>query len=143
MKILHHSIIDNLDVAGPGSIVSINPATETELATVSALDRSGAERAIAAARAAYPAWSTTAVEERTELLGRWLKIMVAEAGELAALASAEMGKPIAEAMLVDVTPGCATLDYWQRTAAEHLAFRPETPELLLASHWRAGYRFDL
>jgi len=142
MKLITQSIVDNQDVAGPGSIVSVNPATESALATVSALDRAGAEQAIAAARRAFPGWAATPVEERTELLGRWLKIMVEEAGELAALASAEMGKPIAEAMLVDVTPGCATLDYWQRTADEHLAFRPETPELLLATHWRAGYRFD-
>lgn len=142
MKLITHSIVDNQDVAGPGSIVSINPATEEELATVSALDRAGAERAIAAARRAFPGWAATPVKERAALLGRWLEIMVAEAGELAALASAEGGKPIAEALLVDVTSSCATLDYWQRTAEELLSFRPQKPEILLLSHWRAGYRLD-
>jgi len=142
MKIITQSIIDNREVEGPGSIVSINPTDETEVGTASALDPEGAARAVAAARAAFPAWAATPVEEREEMLGRWLEIMVAEADEVAALMSAEMGKPLSESLLVDVTPACATLEYWQRTAHDQLAFRPRTPELLLVSHWTAGYRFD-
>ena len=40
------SIVDNVDVGGPGAITSINPATEEEIATVAALDAEGAQRAL-------------------------------------------------------------------------------------------------
>jgi acyl-CoA reductase-like NAD-dependent aldehyde dehydrogenase len=142
MKIFTDSIIDNVDVPGPGSIVSINPTTEEVIATARALDTEGATRAVEAARAAFPGWAATPVQTRQKVLGRWLEIMVAEADEVAALMSAEMGKPVTEAMLVDLVPACATLEYWQRTADHHLAFRPMAPDQLLFAHWQAGYRFD-
>jgi succinate-semialdehyde dehydrogenase/glutarate-semialdehyde dehydrogenase len=57
--------------------------------------------------------------------------------------SAENGKPISEALLVDIVPACATLEYWAEQAARQLAFRPVAPEQLLFAHWRvSGYRFD-
>lgn len=142
MKILTDSIIDNRDVPGPGSIVAVNPATEEPIATARALDAEGAARAVEAARAAFPAWAATPVRERQAVLGRWLEIMVAEADQVAALIAAEMGKPTTEAMLVDLVPACATLEYWMRTADRHLAFRPVAPDQLLFAHWEAGYRFD-
>jgi len=142
MKIITDSIIDGREIGGPGTIVSINPATEEEVGTASSLDAEGAELAVQAAKEAFPGWAATPVEEREEILGRWLEIMVEEADEVAKLMSAEMGKPLSEAALVDVVPACSTLEYWQRIAHRELAFRPVEPELLLASHWDAGYRFD-
>lgn len=142
MKIINRSIIDNREIEGPGSIVSVNPTDESEVGRVAALDQEGAGRAVAAARAAFPAWAATPIEQREELLGRWLEIMVSEADHVAALMSAEVGKPLSESLLVDVTPACATLEYWRTRAHEHLAFQPRTPELLLVSHWKAGYRLD-
>ncbi len=142
MKLITHSIINGQDVEGPGTIVSINPATEQEVGSASALDRDGALTAVRAAKNAFPAWAATPVEQRQEILGRWLEIMVDEADRVTELMSSEMGKPLAEATLVDVAPACATLEYWRRTAHRQLAFKPVAPEQLLASHWRAGYRFD-
>jgi len=120
MKIITKSIINGEEVAGPGSILSINPATEEEVETASSLDREGAERAVQAAKAAFPAWAATPVGEREAILGHWLEIVVAEADEVTELMSAEMGKPLSEATLVDVVPACATLDYWQRMAHGHI-----------------------
>ena len=142
MKIFTDSIIDNADVPGPGSIVSINPATGEEIATARSLDAQGVQWAVESARAAFPVWAATPVKGRQNILGRWLEIMVAEADSVAALMSAEMGKPITEAMLVDVMPACATLEYWERTAEKNLAFRPVPPDQLLFSHWQAGYQFE-
>ena len=68
MKLQTESIVDGRDLAGPRSIVSINPATEEEIATVSALDSGGAREVVAAAKAAYPAWSHTPVGERQQIL---------------------------------------------------------------------------
>ncbi len=142
MKLQLHSIVDNRDLAGPRSLVSINPATEQEIASVSLLDEEGARAAVAAAKAAYPEWARTPVRERQRILSRWLEIMLAEAEDLARLVSAEGGKPVAEAMLIDVLPALETLRFYSERLETMLAFRAVEPEMLLFKHWRAGYRFD-
>ncbi len=136
------SIIGNQDVTGPNTIVTTNPATGAVIAEVPALDEEGAGRAVAAARDAFPAWAATPLAERQRLLARWLEIMVAEADELAGLVALEGGKPVAEARLVDVFPGCEVLAYLTRCLPKLLAFRPVKPRVVLFSHWQAGYRFD-
>jgi acyl-CoA reductase-like NAD-dependent aldehyde dehydrogenase len=142
MKLQTQSIVANRDVGGPLSITSINPATEEEIATVSALDQAGAAEAVKAAKDAFPEWSNTPVEERQKILARWLEIMLDEAEELARLVSAEGGKPIGEARLVDVFPGLESLSYYSQRLPEMLAFRPVKPNQVLFAHWQAGYRFD-
>ena len=136
------SIIGNQDVPGPNTIPTINPATGAVIAEVSALDESGARRAADTARAAYPEWAATSIAERQRLLLRFLEIMVAESGELAELVAREGGKPVAEARLVDVFPGCEVLAYLARRLPALLAFKPVKPRVILFSHWRAGYRYD-
>ena len=142
MKIIEHSIVRNVETPGARTITSINPATEEVVGVVTALDREGAVDAVAAAREAYPGWSRTPVAERAKILGRWMEIMLDEQDELARLVSAEGGKPVAEARLVDVFPGLETLKYFAEHLEEMLAFRPVPPEQLLFAHWKAGYRFD-
>ena len=143
MELPKHSIIGNREVEGPRTITSFNPATEEEIGTVSAIVGEGVEEAVATAKAAFPGWAATPVKERQKILRRWLEIMIDEAEELAELMSAENGKPISEALVVDVVPACATLDYWAENAEEQLAFRSVAPELLLFAHWKvSGYRFD-
>jgi succinate-semialdehyde dehydrogenase/glutarate-semialdehyde dehydrogenase len=142
MNLQKTSIVRNADVDGPRTITSYNPATEKEIATVSALDGEGAVDAVAAAKEAFPAWSATPVSQRQKLIGRWLDIMVEERDELARLVSSEGGKPIAEARLVDVFPGIESLKYYSRKLSKLLAFKPVKPYQLLFAHWKAGYRFD-
>lgn len=142
MKLQMASIVAGRDVRGPGSIVSVNPATEEPIATVPALDGAGAVAAVEAARAAYPSWSRTPVAERQRLLARWLQLMVDEEEELARLVSAEGGKPALEARLVDVFPACETLAFLARRLHRLLAFRPVASRQILFSHWRSGYRYD-
>ncbi len=136
------SIVNNEEVEGPGRLVTVNPATEEELATVPALDADGARAAVAAARAAFPAWAATPPAERQRILRRWLELMVEEAGELARLVAMEGGKPVAEARLVDIFPACEALAYYAENLEELLAFQPVEPHQLLFRGWRAGYRFD-
>jgi succinate-semialdehyde dehydrogenase/glutarate-semialdehyde dehydrogenase len=142
MTLQTHSIIRNVDVDGPRSITSCNPATEEEIATASALDTGGAVEAIRAAKVAFPAWAATPVAERQKIIGRWLEIMLEEREELAKLVTAEGGKPITEARLVDVFPGLEALSYYSKKLSKLLAFKPVKPYQLLFSHWRAGFRFD-
>jgi succinate-semialdehyde dehydrogenase/glutarate-semialdehyde dehydrogenase len=142
MNLQTRSIIRNVDVEGPRSIISFNPATEEEIATISALDGDGAEDAVQAAKEAFPEWSHTPVEVRQKILARWLEIMLDERDELARLVSMEGGKPISEANLVDVFPGLESLFYYSKNIDKMLAFRKVKPNQILFRHWQAGYRFD-
>jgi succinate-semialdehyde dehydrogenase/glutarate-semialdehyde dehydrogenase len=142
MKLQTSSIISNVDVGGPRTIVSYNPATEREVGTASALDGDGATAAVEAANQAFPEWSHTPVRERQKIIGRWREIMLEESDELARLVSAEGGKPITEARLVDVFPGLETLSYYSKNLSKLLAFKKVKPYQLLFAHWTAGYRFD-
>lgn len=142
MNLQTKSIVRNVDVEGPRSITSYNPATEDEIATVSALDGDGAIDAVRAAKEAFPAWAATPVAERQRLIRRWMDIMVDERDELARLVSTEGGKPITEARLVDIFPGLEALSYYSKMLPKLLAFKPVKPYQLMFAHWQAGFRFD-
>ena len=75
----------------------IDPATGTELARVPDLGADETKAAIDAAAAALPAWSKKTAKERSAILRRWFELVTAEAEHLAALMTAEQGKPLAEA----------------------------------------------
>jgi aldehyde dehydrogenase (NAD+) len=54
--------------AGSDTLTVVNPTTEEPLATVPACTPADVDRAVTAARAAFPAWAATPVAERAELL---------------------------------------------------------------------------
>lgn len=74
-----------------------NPATGALLAEVSNLDTAHAQEAIAAAQHALPAWSGLTGKERAAVLRKWFDLIVANADDLAAIMTAEQGKPLTEA----------------------------------------------
>jgi succinate-semialdehyde dehydrogenase/glutarate-semialdehyde dehydrogenase len=73
-----------------------NPATGAELAQVPDLDAAAARRAIDAAHAALPAWRKRTAKERAAILRKWHELMLANQEDLAAIMTAEQGKPLAE-----------------------------------------------
>jgi len=74
-----------------------NPADASLLGTVPECGASETKRAIEAAAAAFPAWRALTAKERSTILRKWFDLMVANADDLAALLTAEQGKPLAEA----------------------------------------------
>ena len=81
-----------------GSWIDVtNPATGEVLGRVPAMDAEGTRRAIAAAGAALPAWRAKSAKERGQILRKWYDLMMAAQDDLAALMTAEQGKPLAEA----------------------------------------------
>ncbi len=74
----------------------INPATEKSIAR---LDRAGLEetdRAVAAAKAAFPAWRAVKPGDRTRLLRRLAGVIEEHGEELARLETANVGKPLGD-----------------------------------------------
>ncbi|MEO7743949.1 MAG: NADP-dependent succinate-semialdehyde dehydrogenase [Usitatibacter sp.] len=74
-----------------------NPADGSLVGTVPDCGAAETRRAVEAAAAALPAWRALAAKERSAILRKWYDLMVASADDLAALLTAEQGKPLAEA----------------------------------------------
>lgn len=84
-------------VAGDDVIDVENPATEELLARAPRASRAQLDRAVAAARDAFPAWSALDIEKRREALRTVADIIADNAAELAGIITAEQGKPLREA----------------------------------------------
>jgi len=72
----------------------IDPSTEEAFAVISLGSAADTDKAVAAARAAFPGWMFTPVEERLALIERILDIYLRRADEMAEAISREMGAPI-------------------------------------------------
>ncbi|TCR80860.1 NAD-dependent succinate-semialdehyde dehydrogenase [Rhizobium sp. BK376] len=75
----------------------INPATGEVLASLPDMGPSETGAAIDAAYLAQPKWAARPARERSAILRKWYELIVANADELAAILTAEMGKPLSEA----------------------------------------------
>ncbi len=74
-----------------------NPSTGQVLAWVADCSASDAHAAIEAAEQAQKDWARRTGKERAAILRKWFDLMVAHVDDLAAILTAEMGKPLAEA----------------------------------------------
>jgi aldehyde dehydrogenase (NAD+) len=87
----------------------INPATEEKVATINLGSARDVDRAVAAAKAAFPAYARTTKEERLALLQRITDAYKARAEELAQTITKEMGAPAWLASRAQVPVGLAHL----------------------------------
>ena len=91
-------IIDGKPVITDQEIISLNPSHRSQvIGRVSCAQPEQAERAIAAAKARFPVWSSTPVNERAAILIRAATIMRQRRAELSAVIVYEAGKSWAEA----------------------------------------------
>ena len=72
----------------------INPSTEEACATISLGGQADTDAAVAAAKAALPAWMATPVEDRIALVEKLLDLYNTRAADMAEAISMEMGAPI-------------------------------------------------
>ncbi len=78
-------------------IININPSQlDDVVGTYAAADRAQTERAIAAARAAFPAWSRSSIQTRADLLDAVGSRILAGAQEIGRLLAREEGKTLKE-----------------------------------------------
>jgi aldehyde dehydrogenase (NAD+) len=83
-----------VDPVAPSLFDVINPATEEVAGQISMGSSADVDRAVAAARRAFPAFSATSREERLALLRKIIALYEARSEELAQAMTAEMGSPI-------------------------------------------------
>jgi malonate-semialdehyde dehydrogenase (acetylating)/methylmalonate-semialdehyde dehydrogenase len=87
-----------------------DPATGRLARTVDFAAAEEVDRAVAAARAAFPAWRATSLSRRTEILFRMRNIVEAHREELAGLLTAEHGKVPSDA-LGEIARGIENLEF--------------------------------
>jgi len=97
MTELHRNYIAGEWIAGPETAKNINPSDLSDVVGEYArADRTQADAAIAAARAAFPAWAASSVQDRANLLDQVGNAILARKDELGRLLSREEGKTLAE-----------------------------------------------
>jgi len=99
-----------VDPVKPATIEVINPATEEAFTKISAGSVADVDKAVAAARAAFPAFSRTAKAERVALLKKIIAAYDKRAEDIAQAVSTEMGAPIAMARHSQAAAGKAHLE---------------------------------
>ncbi|MDP1730829.1 MAG: NAD-dependent succinate-semialdehyde dehydrogenase [Devosia sp.] len=92
-----------------------NPSTGAVLATLPKMGVIEAKRAIAAAETAQAAWAAKTGKERGAILRKLYELMVANADDLAAIMTAEQGKPLAEAR-GEILYGAAYVEWFSEEA---------------------------
>ncbi len=92
-----------------------NPARGETVAAVPDMGAVETRRAIDAAAGAFPAWAALTAKARGALIRRWSDLMVAHADDLAAILTAEMGKPFAEAR-GEILYGASFLEWFAEEA---------------------------
>jgi aldehyde dehydrogenase (NAD+) len=94
-----------------GHLKTVNPATEEVLAEVALAGEADVDRAVRAARKAFPAWAALPGAERAKYLFRIARIIQERSRELAVLESIDNGKPIRESRDVDLPQVAAHFFY--------------------------------
>ncbi|MFK0689418.1 NAD-dependent succinate-semialdehyde dehydrogenase [Mesorhizobium sp. IMUNJ 23033] len=75
-----------------------DPATGATVAFVAALDAGQTTKAIDVASRAFPAWRALLPQERSKILRKWFKLIIAAKEDLALLMTLEQGKPLKESL---------------------------------------------
>ena len=103
---------------GSGTIDVIDSTTEAVIGTVPEGTVEDIDRAVAAAAAAFPGWSTTPVAERTDLLTKVGGLLGERMEDLAALITHEVGMPLVLSQLVQVGLPMASFNAMAQVAAD-------------------------
>jgi len=100
------------DALDGGRIPVLNPHDNSLLAEVSEATSADIDRAVAAARKAFPAWKRMAAADRGRLLLKLADAIEADAGYLSELESLDTGHPIRDTRVLDVPRTALTFRYF-------------------------------
>jgi aldehyde dehydrogenase (NAD+) len=101
-----------VDGLAGGTIEVVNPADETVLAEIAEARAEDIDRAVGAARQAFPAWAARPAADRGRLLLALADAVEQHADELARLESLDTGHPIRDTSRLDVPRTAAAYRYF-------------------------------
>ena len=122
-RFISHAIIDGAprSAAGGKTFPAVDPASGRVLAEVAACQAADIDAAVKSARAVYRAgaWRALPPGERKAALLRLSQLILDNREELALLESASMGKPVSDALNIDI-PGAAAVFAWYAESIDKL-----------------------
>ncbi|HYN25241.1 MAG TPA: aldehyde dehydrogenase family protein, partial [Pyrinomonadaceae bacterium] len=102
-----------VDAESGKTFTTPNPATGENLAEMSEGDKADIDKAVSAARRAFEGkWSKISARDRGRILYKLSKLIEEHSGELAALETADNGKPIRESAYVDLPQVAENFEYF-------------------------------
>ncbi|MFL6256751.1 MAG: aldehyde dehydrogenase family protein, partial [Pyrinomonadaceae bacterium] len=102
-----------VDAESGKTFTTPNPATGATLAEVAEGDKADIDKAVAAARRAFEgSWSKVSARDRGRMLYKLSQLIEAKTPELAALETADNGKPIKETSYVDLPQVVENFEYF-------------------------------
>jgi malonate-semialdehyde dehydrogenase (acetylating)/methylmalonate-semialdehyde dehydrogenase len=110
LKTIEHWIGGEYVPAGDLTAPVTNPATGKVTGQVVLATLAEANAAVAAAKAAFPAWRDTSLTKRTQILFAFRELLNSRKGELAAIITSEHGKVLDDA-LGEVTRGQEVVEF--------------------------------
>jgi succinate-semialdehyde dehydrogenase/glutarate-semialdehyde dehydrogenase len=118
--LVERALIDGQWVKGDRAPIAVDdPFTLASFGEVPNLGAAEAERAVAAAAEAFPAWAGKTAHERGRVLRRWLELLVEHRDDLARLITRENGKTFKEAQ-GEVDYGCQFIEFYADDATRAL-----------------------
>ena len=99
---------------------NFDPSIGAVYSLIADSDERDVELAVAAATAAFPAWSATSAETRHDILVRIVVLIERDLEQLALAESVDQGKPVSLARAVDIPRAIANFKFYA-TAAMHTA----------------------
>ncbi len=102
-----------VDAESGKTFTSPNPATGETLAEVAEADKADIDKAVSAARRAFEGkWSKLSARDRGRLMYKLAQLIESRTQELAALETADNGKPIRESAFVDLPQVAENFEYF-------------------------------
>jgi acyl-CoA reductase-like NAD-dependent aldehyde dehydrogenase len=99
-----------VDSSGSDVLTVINPVTEERLATVPRGAAEDVDRAAKAAAAAFPAWSQSSVQQRSEVFSRLAQLVKERSADITRIIVDELGYPAKQAAESQVAGGVEELE---------------------------------
>ena len=130
-------LINGRLVPGASSMDVLNPATEEVVAVCPTASEAQLNEAVAAAKAAFPAWSKRPLSERAELLNKLAEAMFARQEEFARLLTQEQGKPLPMAMW-EVGGTAAGLKYFASLDLPEKILKDDAESKIILQHAPLG-----
>ena len=101
-------------------IVSRDPATGEELGRTRVASAAEVIEAVARARRAQSSWGKTSFEERRRIVMQARALVLKELEEIALVISKETGKPVAEAISMEIVPTLDLMQFFARRSKKLL-----------------------
>jgi succinate-semialdehyde dehydrogenase/glutarate-semialdehyde dehydrogenase len=101
-------------------IISYNPSTGEEIGRAPLLNLAEVAAAVKRAKAAQPAWAALSYRQRARFILRAREIVLDQLDEIGTLISRETGKPVTEAISMEIVPTLDLMHYFAENTQELL-----------------------